>query len=94
MAFEYIGEHESIDFYGLIFDKGKPITVPSGRIAYEYKKHVGKGKKEIRRAMVVDKLRGHPDFVEVDEPCTEEPLETEARQSRRGRPRKPATFEA
>jgi len=69
-TFEYVGDHESIDFYGIKFKRGEPVTVPCETIAYTWKKF-GHGQNSSNfteiPVTVVDKLAGHSDFVEVTE---------------------------
>jgi len=68
-TFKYIGEHQRIDFYGIIFIFDQPQLVPHETVAYKWKKF-GHGQNSASfteiTALVVDKLAGHPDFEEVE----------------------------
>ena len=64
MKFKYIGDKDSIDFYGVVFED-KPVDVDMKKVIYEKKVKVNGKITGMRKVTIGDKIKGHPDFEEV-----------------------------
>ncbi len=83
MRAEYIGDNDSIDFYGINFKRGEAKEISSDKVAYMRKRFMPGNKTKTNPVFVADKIAGHPDFKVVAE-------QVEA-PKRRGRPKKVLT---